>query len=99
MLNIDFRSTPYIVLIYHPVLDDTSTKVNDYLYCRWKNGEAIISPRYNFTEFTLDNGGKSEMMYDQKTDPQENINVAHLKEYETTATKLRNELHRHIDAR
>ena len=60
-----------------PVLDDPSTKVKEAAFVKYNKGESVITDRYNYTEF-LDNDGnvQTNMLYDLKKDPKENLNIS-----------------------
>ena len=61
---------------------------------RFQNGDTIRTSDSRFTEYT-DGGGKliSRMLYDHRTDPGEDVNVAEHEGPEDTVTKLTEQLH------
>ena len=55
-------------------------------YTRYGPGDAVVTEQFNYTRY---NGGKSEMLYDLKKDPNENVNIAGNPEYSKTVAKMR----------
>jgi choline-sulfatase len=43
---------------------------------RWKKGETLIADHYFYTEWKNENGVFAKMLYDHRTDPEENTNLA-----------------------
>jgi hypothetical protein len=46
----------------------------------------VVTEQFNYTSY---NGGKSDMLYDLKKDPDENVNIAGNPEYSKTVAKMR----------
>ncbi len=67
------------------LLDDPGKPFREAAYSRFMNGDAIITPRFNYTSY---NGGKAAMLYDLEKDPGENINVASHPEYRETVRTM-----------
>lgn len=74
------------------LLSDPQATINDVVYTRFKQADAIISPNFNYTLY--ENG--EEMLYDLSKDPGETNNQANNPEYKTTLTKLRSLLQEQI---
>lgn len=66
---------------FSALLDDPKKPFREVAYSRYINGDAVITPRYNFTSY---NGGKTRMLYDLEKDPHENVNVANHPDYSET---------------
>ena len=71
-----------------PVLNDPSTTHKDAVYSRYQEGESLITKDYLYTKWIKDGEFVSEMLYDHKNDPQENINVVELPEYKEIVKKM-----------
>ena len=56
-----------------PLLKNPKVPWKQQVYSEWQSGEAVKTDRYLYTEWT--NGSK--MLFDHKTDPDENINIAY----------------------
>lgn len=74
-------------------------KKGGYEFCRYPNGESVVTNRYIYTEYynPKTGGYLSNMLYDHKNDPQENVNVADEPEYQKTVAELREKLREHIN--
>jgi len=83
-----------------PILKDPSSEVNSQVFARWKNGEAIKNDRFAYTQY-YDKAGnvKSYMLYDHEKDPDENVNVADMPEYQDEMASLKSKLEEHIKNR
>ena len=66
-------------------------------FCRYPNGETIVTDRYTYTEY-YDKTGKylSNMMYDLRLDPMENKNISGLPESAEVEKNLQKKLQKHI---
>ena len=58
------------------------------VFCKWSGCDAVKTDRYLYTEWKK--GGKvtHRMLFDHKTDPFENINIAETAEAKDTADQL-----------
>ncbi len=75
--------------------DDQPTK--SFLFSRYENMEAIKSKDFLYTQFLNENRETThEWLFDHKTDPQENINVANKPEYKEIKNDLAMRLQEHI---
>jgi iduronate 2-sulfatase len=74
------------------LLDAPDKKINEAVYARFKEADALVTDRYNYSLYA--NG--EQMMYDLQKDPQENLNVVGDPEYATALVLLREELQRRI---
>ena len=83
-----------------PLLTNPTSEVNPYIFARWRNGETIKNDRFAYTQYYNNEGSvKSSMLYDHKNDPEENINVVTLPEYQDEIAVLKAELEKHIKNR
>jgi arylsulfatase A-like enzyme len=71
---------------FAPLLDDPGRKFRDVAYNRFGPGDAVFTEDFSYTSY---NGGKSEMLYDLRKDPEENQNVADKPEYAATLKKMK----------
>lgn len=67
-------------------------------FCRFPNRETIVTERFVYTEYysRKENKYLSNMLFDHKTDPDENINVADHPEYAEVVKALRGKVRKHI---
>ncbi|MCF8714720.1 sulfatase [Joostella atrarenae] len=82
------------------ILNSPNHIINKYVYARFHNAETIKSKQFSYTQY-LDSEGRfiSDMLYDNLSDPQENINLAHKKEFKTIVEDLKSTLNKHINIR
>lgn len=76
-----------------PMLDDLSQSMQESVYARFRDGDAVITESYAFTRYS---DGES-MLYDHKKDPKENRNVATNPEYKDVVAKMRKLLDQSIE--
>ncbi len=70
----------------------------DTVYCRYPNGETIVTERYVYTEYHSEAGiYLSNMLYDHQTDPFENVNIAGKPEMQGIKDSLSTALRKHIE--
>lgn len=82
------------------VLNTVSTGDKEYAYCRSNlNGETIVSKEYSYTEFYREGEVVSKMLFNLKSDPDENVNVVAEKENVKVVNKLSQLLNQHIENR
>jgi len=78
-----------------PVLKDPEAKVKDFAVGRWINGETVTDGRYRFTSYRGKNGREfATMLYDHRTDPNENVNFADDPQHAEIVSRLRAEINR-----
>lgn len=77
---------------FAPLLSDPKSTINEVVYTRFKNADAIISPSFNYTLY--ENG--EEMLYDLTTDPGETVNQVNAPKYQASLAKLRSLLQEQI---
>lgn len=70
---------------FSAILENPNQSFREVVYSRIRSGDTVIDDRYSYTEY---NGGKSEMLYDLKKDPDENHNVAGEPEYADVVTRM-----------
>lgn len=73
---------------FKPLLNDLSASFREVAYSRFGSGEAVISKQFSYTRYR----SGAEMLYDLKSDPDENQNVAVDLNYQHALKKLRTEL-------
>lgn len=76
-----------------PLLNDTRRAGYDFEYIRHDRGHTVVTRDYTYTEWH--NGQDGRMLFDLRTDPGENLNVAELPAYEQTVERLSASLARH----
>ncbi|MFS4467810.1 sulfatase [Maribacter sp. 2210JD10-5] len=82
------------------ILKNPEEKGNEYIYARWQNGETIKSDRYTLTQYFDKNGKpKSQMLYDNFTDPAEDNNIAETIAAEEALQTLAKALQLHLENR
>jgi iduronate 2-sulfatase len=86
---------------FAPLMDDPSQTWKQEAFYRVKNGETIITDTHTYTEWFNYDTGKSyaRMLYDHRTDPEENLNVAESRENKDLIRDLSERLHKHIHKR
>ncbi len=72
-----------------PVLDDPSTSHKEAVFSRYHNAESVITNDYLYTTWVKDGEFVSQMLYDHKNDPAENVNVAEKPEYKKVVEKMK----------
>ena len=77
-----------------PVLKDPSLDGKSHVFLKNGKGYTIQTQEYSYTEFINDNNQTfASMLYDHRTDGDENINVVNNANYAHTVTKLSTLLH------
>ena len=72
-----------------PLLNGKKSEINNAVFSRFKDGESVRTERYLYTEYRDENSNLyAKMLYDHKTDPEENVNVVNKPEYEKVVSKL-----------
>lgn len=59
-----------------PLIDGESTSWKEAVFSRWIAGDTIITKNYAFTEWYSDGQTTARMLFDHRSDPAENVNVA-----------------------
>ena len=59
---------------------------------RWQKGETLIEDNYFYTEWTLNSNRIQRMLYDHSIDPDETVNLAELKRYNTLVDTMSRKL-------
>ena len=59
---------------------------------RWQKGETLINDNYFYTEWTLKSNRIQRMLYDHSIDPDETVNLAELKRYNTLVDTMSRKL-------
>lgn len=76
-----------------PLLDNPTFAWTDSVYCRFINGDTVASKDFFYTRWTGKNGHTyGRMLYDHRTDPDENNNVVGEKKYEKVVERLDQQL-------
>lgn len=77
-----------------PLMKDPKRPWKDAVYSRFHRGESVRTDRYCYTEWIGKNGKMdARMLYDQKLDPDENVNIAERPENAELVKKLSARLH------
>ncbi|MBW8014964.1 MAG: sulfatase [Planctomycetes bacterium] len=79
---------------FKDILDQPAQSFRDVVYTRFKQGDAVVTPRYSYTSY---NGGKTHMLYDLMKDPKENRNIADNPEYAKIVTNMKASLAKRIN--
>jgi iduronate 2-sulfatase len=58
-----------------PLLNKYQPSLKNAVFCRFQNGETIVTDRYSYTEYIKEDGVIERMLFDLRTDPEENINL------------------------
>lgn len=72
-----------------PVLKDPGKKHKEAVFSRYHDGESVITEEFLYTAWIKDGKFISQMLYDHKNDPAENINVAGKPEYKKVVKKMK----------
>ncbi len=84
-----------------PLLDDPSAPWKESIFYRAGTGETILTKTHAYTEWINNKTGQpyARMLYDHRTDPEENVNVADKPENQKLVEGLHEKLTRHLKAR
>jgi len=78
-----------------PLMKDPNRSWKDAVYSRFHAGDSVRTDRYCYTEWTGKDGkAYARMLYDQKLDPDENVNISEKPENAELVQKLAARLHR-----
>ncbi|MDX1283583.1 MAG: sulfatase-like hydrolase/transferase, partial [Draconibacterium sp.] len=76
---------------FKPVLKDVNSSVKDAVYCRYIEGESVVTSQYTYTEWSNIAGDKyARMLYDNNIDPEENVNISEKPENEALVAEFSN---------
>ena len=70
---------------FSPLFEDPKKPFREVAYSRYLIADALIAPDFTYTSYK---DGKSQMLYDLRKDPNENINVANDPEYSETLKQM-----------
>ncbi len=77
-----------------PLLEDPETPIQDFIISKWHSGLTIQTHDYAYTEwFTREDSLVGNMLYDHRSDRDENFNLAGLPEYQSLVDSLRQVMH------
>jgi iduronate 2-sulfatase len=77
-----------------PLVDDPDDDFKDFIISKWYTGLTIQTRKYAYTEwFTKEDSLQGEMLYDHRTDRDENFNLAGLPQYKGLADSLGRVMH------
>jgi iduronate 2-sulfatase len=84
-----------------PLLENPDQTWKEEVYYRLGEGETILTKTHAYTEWLNPKSGKSyaRMLYDHRTDPEENVNVVDLPQNKDLVRSLQEKLYNHIKAR
>lgn len=72
-----------------PLMKNPNRPWKEAVFSRYYNGESVKTDRYRYTEWHRKNGTRyARMLYDHKTDPHENVNIAELPQNTAVVEKL-----------
>lgn len=71
-----------------PVLTDPTATHKEAVFSRYHDGESVITKDYIYTAWIKNGKYVSQMLYDHKNDPAENINVAENPKYKEVVKKM-----------
>ena len=74
-----------------PLMRDPEAPFKEAIFGRYHGGESVRSDRYQYTEWT----SGAQMLYDQRSDPDENVNVVNQPKYREVVAKLQQILKQH----
>ena len=77
-----------------PLLKNPEAKWKPHAISRYRSGDTIRTDRYRYTQYTRDGQALGQMLYDHKTDPNENTNIAN----QTTQAKRTKNLAKRLQA-
>ncbi len=79
-----------------PLVKDPNRAWKEAVYSRFHSGDSVRTDRYCYTEWTGRDGKMTaRMLYDQKLDPKENVNVSERPENAQLVKELAETLHRY----
>lgn len=77
-----------------PLLRDPESVWKEAIHSRYANGQSVRTDRYCYTEWTGRNGKiAARMLYDEKLDPKENVNISERPENAEIVSELARQLH------
>ena len=78
---------------FAPLLEKPDRPWKEAVFSQWHEGATIKTNRYAYTEWTDDNSKSyAQMLYDHRTDPDENMNIADLPENKERVIELKQKL-------
>ena len=78
-----------------PLMKNPSAPWKAYAVGRFRAGDTIRSDRYRFSEYTVGDGNaRARMLYDHRSDPNENSNIAEHPGQSANARELADQLRR-----
>ena len=80
-----------------PMLQNPAEKVKDFAMSKWMKGVTLINDRYFYTEWhDAERNRVGRMLYDHKTDPGENMNIAENKKNASLVEELSGKLNKNL---
>lgn len=77
-----------------PLLKDPDRRWKEAVYSRYHRGDSVRTDRYCYTEWRRNGEVYARMLYDQKLDPKENVNISERPENAELVGELAKKLHR-----
>lgn len=71
-----------------PVLENPEKTHKKAVFSRYHDGESVITDQFIYTQWVKNGKYVSQMLFDHKNDPAENINVAEKQEYKRVVKKM-----------
>ncbi|MBN1482221.1 DUF4976 domain-containing protein [candidate division KSB1 bacterium] len=82
---------------YAPLLEDGDRPWKKAVFSQWHEGATVKTERYAYTEWTHDNGEVyAKMLYDHRTDPNENVNIVDREENREIVNELADLLEKNV---
>ncbi len=75
-----------------PMIAEEDPGWKDVAFAEWKGARNITTNRYSYTEWNRKESGGVHMLFDHKTDPEENENIVDRAEYKEVVDSLRRKL-------
>jgi arylsulfatase A-like enzyme len=84
-----------------PLLDNPGQSWKEAVYYRIRGGETILTKTHAYTEWINYETGQpyARMLYDHRSDPEENVNIAEFPENRELVIRLHDKLHAHFTER
>lgn len=73
---------------FMPLMNNPEQEWKSAVFCKWSGCDAVKTDRYLYTEWSKGNKVSHRMLFDHKTDPLENINIAGTPQAKDTVDRL-----------
>jgi len=72
-----------------PIIRDPETKTKERVFIDWQGGTATVDGRFNFAVWPAKGSPPPMMLYDHRSDPEENVNVSGKRRYQKRIRRFR----------